>query len=702
MNMRIFPISIALMVVSGSAMAQALEQSGTPPVAKRVSKPLTKFGFTLQDDYAWLRNKGSKDVTAYLQAENAYADRALKPLKSLENKLYREMISRLKESDTELPEFDKGYWYYTRTIKGKPYPLLCRRPGTMHAKEQVLLDRNALAKGKKFVGMGEWRVSDDGNLLAYSLDHTGFHDFEFFLKDLRTGKFVKEGIKLATEFEFARDNKTIFFTTDDEAKRPYRTWRWTVGQAKPSLVFEEKDGLFYHGISRTKDGKFLLLESGGSETSETSFINLANPKSAPKLIAKRSEGVRYEVSHRNGAFWIVTDDLGPNQRLAKVPVDAPARSNWQTVLPVSKDRVLNSVDLYDQAALVSLRQGGFLKLELWNLNSGKKIAIPVRDQVSTIYSAGRPDFHSKQFRYFVESETLPPSTYEIDLNGKSKLLKTMSVPGYQPSKYESKLIWITARDGVKVPVSMVMKKGLKVNSHTPILLEGYGAYGSPNDAGFGRQRLVLLDRGAIFATAYIRGGGEFGNAWHDDGKMMKKMNTFTDFIDVGRGLIAKGMTSRERLAITGASAGGLLMGAVLNLAPDLAGTALVYVPFVDLMNTMLDDTLPLTIGEYLEWGNPNEKAAFEYMLQYSPYDNIEAKDYPAIYCRTSLNDSQVMYFEPAKWVARLRANKTDSNPLIFQCRMDPGGHAGAADRYERYRDLAKDYAFLLDRWGIRQ
>lgn len=690
-----------LLLVSGSMPILSQEHAPKPPVAKKIPKETKIHGRTLVDDYFWLREKSNPEVIAYLEAENAYTDAVMKPTEDLQRRLYEEMLARIKQTDLGVPYRKGDYYYYTRTEAGKQYPILCRRKGSLEAAEEVMLDLNELAKGEKYLGLGASEVSDNGSLLAYSTDTTGFRQYTLQFKDLRTGKLLPEKIEKTTSVVWAADNKTVFYGREDAAKRPYRIYRHQLGTdpSTDQLVYEEKDELYRVSARRTRSGAYILINSASSTTTESRYIAAARPSEAPQLLLARENDHEYYVDHRGDLFYIRTNDKGRNFRLVTAPVSDPARRNWKEMIAHRGDVMLEGVSCFATHVVLSERAEGLQKIRVLRNEESREIGFP-----EPVYTAGisqNPEFNTNKLRYSYQSFITPSSVYDYDVvTGKSELLKRTEVlGGYDPKLYASERIWATAKDGVKVPISLVYRKDLRRDGSRPLLLAGYGSYGIPQQVTFSSQRLSLLDRGVIYATAHIRGGGDLGQQWHDQGKMMVKKNTFTDFIAAAEHLVAEKYTAKERLIITGGSAGGLLMGAVVNMRPDLFKAVVSYVPFVDVINTMLDASLPLTVQEYLEWGNPNEKPAFEYMISYSPYDNLERKAYPAMLVKTSLNDSQVMYWEPAKYVARLRSLKTDNNVLLLKTNM-AAGHGGSSGRYDALKETAFDYAFMLNQFGI--
>ncbi len=667
------------------------------PIAKKVDHITTLHGKKRNDPYHWIRNKASKETLSHLNAENAYTDAVLSPFSDLKESLFKEIVGRIKEDDSEVPYLSKGYYYYSRFEKGKEYPLICRKKGSLQGKEEVMLDGNALAKGKKFFSIGGTEVSPNSRFLAYTTDVTGFREYYVRIKDLQTGKNLPDELGKANQIVWGADSKTLFFVTEDKAKRWNKVWRYTLGSKKPQLVVEEKDELFWVSLGSSTDERFLFIDIGSKDTNEVHYVPLNRPTAKPTLIAKRGTKSKLQVDAYKDEFFINTNDKGPNFRLVRAPISNPTARNWREVIPHRPLSVLSGVSCFKDFMVVAQREGGFTQLAIRDYKSGKLSPLKAEDTPGTIGLGANAEYDTKTIRYEFSSLRLPESTYDYDVkSGKSKLLKRAPVlGGYKPEDYVSSVVWATARDGkTRVPISLVRKKSTVPSAKTPLYLYAYGSYGAPTDPFFSYARLSLLDRGFIFAIAHIRGGGEFGLPWYEDGKMAKKMNTFTDFIDCADHLVKKGYTSPSRMAINGGSAGGLLIGAVLNLRPTLCKAAVLDVPFVDVINTMLDETLPLTVGEFVEWGNPKIKSQFDWMIKYSPYDNIAPKVYPDILVNTSLNDSQVMYWEPAKYVAKLRANKTDSNALLLRCNMD-AGHGGASGRYERYKEVAELYTFVL-------
>ncbi len=698
---RVLAKGTAIMLQSPQIGGQA--GSPVPPIAKKVPKTTQVSGGTRVDDYFWLREKNNPEVIEYLKSENAYSDAMMQSTQAFQAGLYKEMLGRLKETDVEVPYRQDGFFYYSRTEQGKQYPILCRKKGSLNAPEEITLDMNEMAKGDEFFSLGAYTVSNDGNRLAYSIDTTGFRQFVLHVKDLRTGMVLPDTAECVTSVAWANDNKTLFYTQEDPlTKRSNKFFRRHLGAFDSELLFEEKDELYDIGASRTRSRGFLLLVSYSKTTSEVRYLSADHPGDALRVLLPRQEGHEYYIDHIAGFFYIRTNDQGKNFRLVTAPVSDPGKENWREILKHRNNIKLEDIDCFAGHYVVLERENGIPRMCVTDLGSGQSHSIEFHEPVYLAYPGQNADFETTTYRLNYQSFVTPNSLYDYDLRTRQrKLLKQQPVlGGYDANLYQSERIYARASDGTKIPISIVYKNELFRNGLRPMLLEAYGSYGFSNDVSFSSNRLSLLNRGLIFGIAHVRGGGELGKEWHDQGKLMAKRNTFTDFISCAEHLIREQYTSPERLVIMGGSAGGLLMGAATNMRPELFHAVVSYVPFVDVINTMLDATLPLTAQEYLEWGNPHEKAAYDYMRSYSPYDNIEGKSYPATLVRTSLNDSQVMYWEPAKYVAKLRATKTDRNWLLLKVKLEPGGHGGASGRYDRLRDTAFDYAFILSHLGI--
>ena len=677
-----------------------------PPVAKKVPHVTEVNGHKMVDNYFWLRDKPNPEVRAYLEAENAYTEAVTKPTEPFQKKLYDEMLSRVKETDVEVPYKEGNYFYYVRTEAGKQYQIRCRKKGSIDAPEEVVLDINELAKGQTFMSVAAYAVSPDGNLLAYSYDNTGFRQYKLAVKDLRTGKTLEDHAERVGSVVWASDNKTIFYTQEDEvSKRQYRLYRHTTGTAGPdTLVYEEKDERFDVSATKTLSRAYIFLVLASHTTSEARYIPADQPMAEFKVMEPRRQGVEYYPDHNGDSFYLRVNDTGRNFRLVKAPVADPESKNWQEVVGHDPKVMIDDTDFFKNYYVLYERENGLPQIRVTDLRSGQSRRIEFPEPAYAAYSYINRVYDTTQFRYGYQSAITPASVFAYDMEkATSMLLKQKEVPGgYDRSKYQVEQIYAPAADGVKIPVSVMYLKGTKLDGNEALYLYGYGSYGISIDMFFNSNIFSMVDRGVVTAVAHIRGGGEMGKAWHDAGRMMNKRTTFTDFISSAEYLTTHGYGSKDRLVIEGRSAGGLLMGSVLNLRPDLFHAALVGVPFVDVMNTMLDESLPLTVGEFEEWGNPKEKAAFDYMITYSPYDNVEAKAYPNMLVKTSFNDSQVMYWEPAKYVAKMRALRTDDNTLILKTNLSPAGHGGASGRYDRLKESAFDYAWILGQMGIAQ
>jgi oligopeptidase B len=676
-----------------------------PPVAEKKPHFTVTHGDTLRDDYFWMREKENPEVLHYLEAENAYTDAVMDPTKPLQESLYQEMLGRIQETDVNVPYQLGGYFYYSRTEQGKQYPIQCRRKGSMEAPEEVMLDLNEMGKGRAFISIGDMEVSDDGNYVAFSTDTTGFRQFELQIKDLRSGQILPDRVPRVTSVVWAADNQTLFYVQEDPvSKRSFQAFRHALHSSSDELVYEEKDDLFDLWMNRTRSNAYVIMGASSSTTSELWYLAADQPAGKFASMAGRVDGREYYADQAGDNFFIRTNDTGRNFRLVSASVSSPG-TGWKELIPQRPDVMIEDIDCFKNFYVTSQREKGVPTFRVTDMAGGKSYSISFPEPVYVAQGTGNREFDSDKFRFTYESFVTPSSVFDYDMKTRARELKKQQpvLGGYDPSRYRSEQLFAKAKDGTRIPISIVYRIDVTDSKHPsnrPMLLLGYGSYGIPLDVSFASSRLSLLDRGMIFGIAHIRGGGEMGKKWHEDGRMMNKKNTFTDFIACCEYLINQGYTSKEELAVTGRSAGGLLMGAVLNVRPDLFHVALVGMPFVDVMNTMLDASLPLTTGEYLEWGNPNEKPAYDYMRSYSPYDNVSKQEYPITLVRTSFNDSQVMYWEPAKWVAKLRANKTGDELLMLKTKLDPGGHGGASGRYDRLHDLAFEYAFILTELGV--
>ena len=671
-------------------------------MAEKKTKTTNIHGVTLIDDYFWLREKNNPAVMAHLKAEDAYTETVMKPTAALQEKLYNEMVSHIKETDAEVPYRRGNYFYYTRTEKGKQYQIYCRKKGSPDAPEEIVLDQNELARGQKFMAIDSFVPSNDGNLLAYTTDNTGYRQYTLHVKDLRTGKLFPERIERVNGVAWATDNKTFFYVTEDAVtKRSDKFSRHVVGAEKNDLVYEEKDELFDVVVGRSRDGAIIFLHSVSKTSTEARYLRADDPNGTLKVILPREAEHEYDVDYRNDQFYIRTNKGAKNFHIVTAPVSDPSPKNWKEFVAHRPEVKIDSIDLFADHAVLSEWENGLQQLEVVDLKTDKRNRIEFPEPVYSVELTSNREFNTSVVRYKYESLVTPSSTFDYDMNtGKATLLKQTEVPGgFDRANYKSERVFATASDGTKVPMSMVYRNGVKLDGSAPLLLYGYGSYGYSYAPSFSTNRLSLLDRGVIYVIAHIRGGGEMGEEWRQAGRMMNKMNTFTDFIACAETLIKMNYTSKDRLVIEGGSAGGLLVGAVSNLRPDLFKAVVSHVPFVDVLNTMLDASLPLTTSEYIEWGNPHEKPAFDYMKTYSPYDNITKQAYPAMLVKVSVNDSQVPYWEGAKLVAKLRALKTDHNPLLLKVNFG-AGHSGASGRYDSLREVAFDYAFMLWQMGV--
>ena len=673
-------------------------------MAEKKSKITDIHGEQLVDEYFWLREKNNPAVLAHLKAEDAYTESVMKPTAALQEKLYKEMLSHIKQTDTDVPYRSNGYFYYTRTEEGKQYPIFCRKKGNLEAPEEIVLDVNELAKGQKFMSIGMFNPSDDGNLLAYSTDNTGYRQFTLQIKDLRTGQLLPDRVERVNALSWATDNKTFFYVTEHAVtKRSDKFFRHVLGTDKYDLVYEEKDELFDIATYRTRDKSVILLEAFSKTSTDVRYLPADDPNAALKVILPRQPEHEYDVDHRGDLFYIRTNKGAKNFRIVTAPVNDPSEKNWKEFVAHRPAVKIEGISLFADHAVLSEWENGLQQLEVLKFGSKTPTRIKFPEPVYSANLSGNREFNTSVIRYNYNSLVTPNSTFDYDMNtGKSTLLKQQEVPGgFDRANYTAERVFATASDGTKIPMSMVYRKGVKLDGSAPLLLYGYGSYGASIPPTFSSRRLSLLDRGVIYVITHIRGGGELGEEWRQAGRMMNKINTFTDFIASAEALIKMKYTSSDRLVIEGGSAGGLLMGAVSNMRPDLFKAVISHVPFVDVLNTMLDATLPLTTSEYIEWGNPNDKPAYEYMKKYSPYDNVAKKNYPATLVKVSLNDSQVPYWEGAKLVAKLRAMKTDNNPLLLKVNFG-AGHGGSSGRYDALREVAFDQAFVLWQVGLAE
>ncbi|WP_246054246.1 MULTISPECIES: S9 family peptidase [Antarcticibacterium] len=686
-----------------------LNKDVTPPQAKKIARELAAHDKIRLDEYYWMNDRENPDVIHYLNSENEYNEYLTAHTKQLQENLFKEMRARIKEDDSSVPYKLNGYWYLTRFEKGKDYPVYSRKKETLDAPEEVLFNVNEMAEGFDYYSLGGLNVSPDNKLVAFGVDTLSRRKYTIQIKNLETGEILPEKILTTTGGStWANDNKTLFYTKKDEQTlRSNQIYKHILGTdpADDVLVYEEKDETFNTYIYKSKSRKYLIIGSGSTLTSEYRILNANTPEKDFKPFQSRIRGLEYGISHYEDHFYILTNkDGATNFKLMKTSVDHTEAENWEEVVPHREDHLLEDLDIFKDYLVLSERHNGLNKIKITRWDTGESYYLPFDNETYTAYTSINPDFDTNILRYTYNSLNTPTSVVDFNMTTREKnVLKEQEVLGgeFDKDNYTTERIWATAEDGTKVPVSLIYRKGIEKNGKNPLLQYAYGSYGSTIDPYFSSARLSLLDRGFIYAIAHIRGGEYLGRKWYEDGKLMNKMNTFTDFIDVSKHLISKKYTSAEHLYAMGGSAGGLLMGAVANMAPQLYNGIIAAVPFVDVVTTMLDDSIPLTTGEYDEWGNPNDKEYFEYMLSYSPYDNVMAQDYPHMLVTTGLHDSQVQYWEPAKWVAKLREMKTDSNILLFHTNMD-AGHGGASGRFEALKEVAEEYAFLLDLEGITE
>jgi oligopeptidase B len=678
-----------------------------PPVAHVEPTKLEKHGHVRIDDYYWLRERENPEVIAWLEAENAYTEAMMAPAAGLRDSLYGEIVGRIRQTDLSVPFREDGWYYYSRYEEGKEYPIHCRKRRSLDAPEEVMIDVNALAEGHDFFRVGRLAVSPDGRLVAYPVDVHGRRIYTIHVKDLSTGELLEDVIPEVTgNMAWAGDGRTLFYSKQDPVTlRWNRIYRHVLGTppAEDDLVYEESDETFECSVIRTKSRRYLMIASEQTLSTEYRYLDADDPGGTFRVIQPRERGVEYHVDHLGDHFYIRTNLDAENFRLMRTPVDRPEREHWEEVIPHRDDVLLEGFDLFRDFLVLEERREGLRRLRVrpWSGEAEHEIAFD--EPAYVVYTRDNREIDTPLLRFVYASMTTPESVYDYNMITRERvLLKREEVlGGFDPADYRTERLMATARDGTRVPISLVYRKGMVRDGSNPLLLYGYGSYGYSLDAGFRSDRLSLLDRGFIYAIAHVRGGQELGRRWYEDGKLLKKKNTFTDFIDCAEHLVREGYTRPDRLFAMGGSAGGLLMGAVANMRPELFRGIVASVPFVDVVTTMLDESIPLTTGEYDEWGDPNEKEYYDYMLSYSPYDNVEAKAYPAMLVLTALHDSQVQYWEPAKWVAKLRATKTDDEPLLLKTEME-AGHHGVSGRFRQYRDTALIYAFLLDLAGIRE
>ena len=690
-------------IISNCTKARKTE----PPVAEKIPQELTLHGHTRIDNYYWLNQRDNPKLIEYLEAENAYKDSVLKHTEALQEKLFNEIVGRIKQTDISVPYKESGYFYYTRFEEGGEYPIYCRKKETMEADEEILLNVNEMAKGYDYYSVAGSTVSPDNMLIAFGVDTVSRRKYTVYFKDLTSGELLLDQIPVtAGRAIWANDNKTVFYALKDETTlRPYKIMKHVLGTdvSQDKLVYEEKDETFNTYVGKTRSKKFIIIASSHTLSDEYRFLDADDPGGQFKVIQARERGLEYRIDHYQDWFFIRTNYKAENYRLMETSIHKTAKENWREVIPHREDVLLQGFEVFKDFLVISERIKGLPNLRIIKWEDMSEHYLDFGEETYSASISYNPEFDTDLLRYSYSSLTTPGSVFDYNMNTREKvLLKQQEVLGdFDSANYHAERHYAAARDGTKVPISLVYRKGLEKNGDNPCLLYGYGSYGATMNAGFNSARLSLLDRGFIYAIAHIRGGMEMGRYWYEEGKLLNKKNTFTDFIDCAEYLTSEKFTNPDKLFAMGASAGGLLMGAVVNMRPDLFKGIIAGVPWVDVITTMLDESIPLTTSEFDEWGDPKNQEYYWYMLSYSPYDNVEAKDYPAMLVTTGLHDSQVQYFEPAKWVAKLRALKTDDNILLLHTNME-AGHGGASGRFRRFKETAMEYAFMLDLVGIKK
>ena len=686
-----------------------MSETNIPPVAKIIPKSLEKHGHVRIDNYYWLNERENPEVIDYLNKENEYYQKETAHTKKFQEELFAEMKGRIKEDDTSVPYLYNGYWYITRYETGKNYPIYTRKKGSLDAAEEILFDCNKMAEGHSYFQLSGMSVSEDNKWCAFGVDLVSRRQYTIQIKNLETGEILPVKIENTTGGStWASDNKTLFYTRKDmQTLRSYKIFKHKVGTnpENDELIFHEKDDTFDTFVYKEKSKKYIVIGSTSTLTSEYQILEANNPDGQFRIFQPRVRGVEYSISHYGDSFYVVTNkDKATNFKLMKTPETATGSDNWKDLIPHRKDVLIEGIEIFKDYLVVEERSNGLNKIQIKPWNGSGDYYLPFDIETYTAYTTTNVDFDTEILRYGYQSMATPSSVIDFNMRTKEKtVLKEQAVLGgkFDKNNYTEERIWATAQDGTKVPISIVYRKGIQKNGKNPFLLYAYGSYGSSMDPYFSSTRLSLLDRGFIYGIAHIRGGEDLGREWYENGKLLKKINTFTDFIDCSKYVIEQKYTSSQHLYAEGGSAGGLLMGAIVNMAPKLYNGVIAQVPFVDVVTTMLDDSIPLTTGEYDEWGNPNEKVYYDYMLSYSPYDQVKAQDYPNMYVSTGLHDSQVQYWEPAKWVAKIRAIRTNNNKLFLDTNMD-AGHGGASGRFEALKELAKEFSFLLDLEGIKR
>lgn len=697
---------VALIAVS-SCKNEGLNMTAKAPDVEKKSKEISIHGDTRVDDYYWLNERENPEVIDYLERENAYTKEVLAPTEELQEKLFQEIKGRIKEDDESVPYFKNGYYYYTRYEEGKEYPIYCRKEGSLEAEEEIMLNVNEMAKGYDYYAVSGVSISPDNSMVAYGVDTVSRRKYTIYIKNLETGKIKSDEIPVTTGYAvWANDNKTLFYTKKHETTlRSYKIFRHLMGEdaSKDKEIYHENDETFGTSVYKSKSNDYIMISSYSTLSNEYRYLDANDPMEEFKVIQPRERGLEYSVSHFGEYFYIVTNMDAKNFKLMRTPVDATTKDNWKEVIAHREDVLLEGIEIFKDYLVVEERKQGLTELRVIKWKDKSEHYIDFGEETYMAYISRNPEFDSKTLRFGYTSMTTPMTTYDYDMENREKELKKQQeiVGGFNPEEYESKRLWATADDGTKVPMSIVYKKGIELDGKNPTLLYAYGSYGSTMDPYFSISRISLMERGFVYALAHVRGGQYLGRAWYEDGKLLKKKNTFTDFNDCAEHLIEQNYTNPEHLYAMGGSAGGLLMGAIVNMQPELYNGVVAAVPFVDVVTTMLDESIPLTTGEFDEWGNPKEEKYYQYMLSYSPYDNVKEQAYPNMLVTTGLHDSQVQYWEPAKWVAKLRDMKTDDNLLLLHTNME-AGHGGASGRFEALREVAMEYSFMLYLEGIKE
>ncbi len=696
MNLFSFILPLILFISSCATFEEAPIH---PPKAAKKDKKLTKFGDVRQDPYYWMRERDTPEILDYLKKENKYTEQVFKPMQGLQEDLFEEMKGRDKKEDQSVPVKVGEYYYYTRYEKKSEYAIVCRKKSSLKNKEEIVLNANEVAKGKPFFNLGSWAVTSDHRYLAFATDTVGRRLYDISFKDLKTGRTLSHKIENVTgELTWAEDNKTLFYSKQNPQTLRFEwIYSFNLESAKPNLVYHEKDEKFYASVSKTRSKKYIVIDTNSSESSEVWLINALNPNQKPRLFSKRRAKHEYSVDHAGSFFYVLTNKKAVNFRVMRTPSETKTdEKSWKPVVPHRASTLVEDLDVFENHVVFSVVQKGVPELEIFNRKTGKRSLMPQPEKSHSVSVYSNPEYRTKNFMYVYNSLTTPPTVIDIDFSTKKKTVKKVKevLGGFDQKNYVSERIDIKAHDGVRIPVSIVYRKGFKKDGQSPLLLYGYGSYGYSIPPSFNASRLSLLDRGFAYAIAHIRGSSTLGRSWYLNGKYLKKKNTFKDYVSVAEGLIKRQYTSKEHLYAMGQSAGGLLMGAVSNMRPDLFHGMVAGVPFVDVLTTMLDDTIPLTTNEYEEWGNPNKKTYYTYMKSYSPYDNVKKQAYPNIFVSSGYHDSQVQYWEPTKWVAKLRDHNTGDSKILLYTDLE-AGHSGKSGRFKKYEDVAKDYAFLI-------